>query len=243
MQKPGKRKEFISIVIPAFNEYKRILSTLSKVDAYCRERFKGFEIIVINDGSQDDTAKVILEAQEKIKSVKLIDYKQNKGKGYAIRQGVDISKGDIIIISDADLSTPIEEVEKLLVHYDNGHDIIIGSRALKDSDIVVRQPWWRESMGRIFNIFVRLLLLRDFRDTQCGFKLFKGDIARELFRYATIDRFAYDVEILFLGRRLGYRMKEIPIQWFNSPGSKVNPIKDSFQMLKDLIKIRFKKYK
>lgn len=236
-----RRKEFISIVIPAYNESGRILLTLSRIDEYFKNRFEGFEIIIVNDGSQDNTAKVVLKAQEKIKSIRLIGYEVNKGKGYAIRQGINNSKGNIILISDADLSTPIEEVEKLLVQYDNGYDIIIGSRALEGSDILIRQPWWRESMGKIFNRFVRFSILKDFKDTQCGFKLFKGDIGRELFRRVTIDRFAYDVEILYLAIKAGYRIKEVPIRWFNSPDSRVHPVKDSLQMLKDLVKIRFRK--
>lgn len=241
MQKIDKRKEFISIVVPAYNESKRILPTLSRVDEYFKDGFKGFEIIVVNDGSTDNTAEVVLKGQEKIKSIRLIGYKVNKGKGYAIRQGVNISTGDMILVSDADLSTPIEEVEKLLVQYDNGYDIIIGSRSLEGSNIVVKQPWWREFMGKAFNRFVRFLLLEDFMDTQCGFKLFKGDRVREIFRYATVDRFAYDVEVLYLARKAGYRIKEVPIKWLNSPASKVRPIKDSLQMVKDLLKIRFRK--
>jgi dolichyl-phosphate beta-glucosyltransferase len=234
-------KEFISVVIPAYNESSRIFPTLCRIDEYLKNRFKGFEIIVVNDGSQDNTAEIVLKTRDKIKSIKLIGYEVNKGKGYAVRQGVNNSKGNIILISDADLSTPIEEVEKLLVHYDNSYDIIIGSRALKGSEIVIRQPWWRESMGKTFNRFVRFLILKNFMDTQCGFKLFKGDIGRETFARATVDRFAYDVEILYLAGKAGYRIKEVPIRWVNSPESKVNPIKDSLQMLKDLLKIRFGK--
>jgi len=235
------RTEFISIVVPAYNESGRILPTLSRIDEYFQDRFKKFEIIVVNDGSRDDTAEIVLKTRYKIRSIKLIGYKVNKGKGYAIRQGINNSKGDIILISDADLSTPIEEAEKLLVYHDNGYDIVIGSRALEGSDIVVRQPWWREFMGKTFNRFVRFLILKDFKDTQCGFKLFKGDIGRELFRRVTIDRFAYDVEILYLAGKAGYRIKEVPVRWLNSPDSRVHPIKDSLQMLKDLLKIRFKK--
>jgi dolichyl-phosphate beta-glucosyltransferase len=176
-----------------------------------------------------------------IASLRYEGYERNRGKGYAIRRGVSVSAGDIILVSDADLSTPIEEVEKLLIHYDQGYDVVIGSRALKKSKIVVRQSRLRELMGKTFNVFVRLLFSVDFKDTQCGFKLFRGDTGRKIFRTASIDRFAYDVEILCLARKAGLGIKEVPIRWFNSPASRVNPVKDSLQMLKDLLKIRLRK--
>jgi dolichyl-phosphate beta-glucosyltransferase len=241
LERRKERKEFISIIIPAYNESGRILPTLNRIDEYFKDRFKCFEIIVVNDGSTDNIDDLVLKANERTAYIKYLGYNVNKGKGYAIRQGVNISAGDIIVVSDADLSTPIEDVEKLLVQYDNGYDIIIGSRALEESDIVVRQPWWRVLMGKIFNRFVRFLLLEEFKDTQCGFKLFKGDIGRKIFKHATVDRFAFDVEILCLAKKAGYRIKEVPIRWVNSPDSKVKPIKDSLQMLKDLVKIRFRK--
>lgn len=235
-----QRKESISIIIPVYNESGRILKTLCKVDDYLQDHFGGYEIIIVNDGSSDNTAEVVLNAQDKIKSIRLIGYKVNRGKGYAIRQGVNLSIGNIILVSDADLSTPIEEVEKILSFYDNGYDIIIGSRALEESDIVVRQPRWRELMGKTFNMCVRLLLLEKFKDTQCGFKLFRGNCGREIFKRVTVNRFAYDVEVLYLAQKAGYKIKEIPIKWFNSSDSKVNPVKDSLCMLKDLVRIKFK---
>ena len=233
----------ISVVIPAYNESGRILLTLSSVDKYLQDYFKGFEMIVVNDGSLDETEEVVIKAKDKIPSIKYIGYKENRGKGYAIRQGITQSICDVILVSDADLSTPIEEVEKLLVQYDNGYDIIIGSRELAESDIVIRQPWWREFMGRTFNRFVRFLFLKELMDTQCGFKLFKGDIGREIFKRATVDRFAYDVEILYLARKAGYKIKEVPIRWNNSPDSRVRPMRDSFQTAIDVLKIRFRNYR
>jgi dolichyl-phosphate beta-glucosyltransferase len=240
VRKEEIRKEFISVVIPAYNEAGRILPTIRRIDEYCRDRFEGLEIIVVDDGSRDGTRDVVKDEQEKTASLRCEGYGENRGKGYAIRHGVEASTGDIILVSDADLSTPIEEVEKLLVSYDEGYDIVIGSRALEESDIVVRQPWWREIMGKTFNKFVRFLFAVDFKDTQCGFKLFRGERGREIFRRATIDRFAYDVEVLFLARKAGVKIKEAPIRWVNSPASKVNPVTDSLQMLKDLIKLRLR---
>jgi len=236
-----QRNEFISIIIPAFNESARILPSLRKLDEYLRDHFRDFELIVVNDGSSDNTEDVVLRANEEMPSINYSGYKENKGKGYAIRQGVALSTGDILLVSDADLSTPIEEVEKLLVPYDDGCHVVIGSRGLDASSIMVRQPWWREFMGKIFNRIVRMLLLKGFKDTQCGFKLFNGSIGRELFRETTIDRFAYDVEILYLAVKAGYKVKEVPVKWLNSPESTVRPIKDSFQMAKDLVRIRLRK--
>jgi dolichyl-phosphate beta-glucosyltransferase len=235
-----QRKEFISIIIPAYNESARILPSLRRLDEYLHGHFRDFELIVVNDGSSDTTEDVVVRAKNEIPSIHYSGYKENRGKGYAIRQGIALSTGDIILVSDADLSTPIEEVEKLLVPYDDGYHVVIGSRGLEASTIVVRQPWWREFMGKTFNRIVRMLLLKGFKDTQCGFKLFNGSIGRELFRETTVDRFAYDVEILYLAVKAGYKIKEVPVTWLNSPDSTVRPVKDSFQMAKDLVRIRFR---
>lgn len=236
-----QRKEFISVIIPAYNESSRILPSLRRLDEYLRGHFRGFELIVVDDGSSDTTEEVVLRAKKEVASIRYSGYRENRGKGYAIRQGVGLSTGDIILISDADLSTPIEEVEKLLVPYDDGYHVVIGSRGLEANSIVVRQPWWRELMGKTFNRIVRIFLLEGFKDTQCGFKLFNGSIGRELFRDVTIDRFAYDVEVLYLATKAGCKIKEVPVKWLNSPASKVRPIRDSFQMAKDLLRIRLLK--
>lgn len=146
---------------------------------------------------------------------------------------------ELILISDADLSTPMEEIEKLLPWLENGHDIVVGSRGLRGSELLKKQPWHRQSMGKIFNFFVRSLVFGGIRDTQCGFKLFKSAAANKLFALARINRFAFDVEILFLAGKMGYRIKEVPVKWINSPQSKVRIIKDSSGMLFDLLKIKF----
>jgi len=162
------------------------------------------------------------------------------GKGYALRTGVAASSGNLVLISDADLSTPIEEILKLLpLVSKKQYHAAIGSRAMAQSNVVKKQPWWRQGMGRIFNKFVHIVVLDAFKDTQCGFKLFDGNTARRLFREAHINRFAYDVEILALAISMGLKVCEVPIKWINAPGSKVHPIRDSLQMLKDLVKIRF----
>jgi dolichyl-phosphate beta-glucosyltransferase len=230
--------ESISIVIPAFNEAKRICSTLRKIDTYFEIRAQPFEIIVVDDGSTDNTADVVLAESQESKSVRLLSNRSNKGKGFSVRRGVLNSTYSLILMSDADLSTPIEEVEKLFFWLSRGYDIAIGSRGLRESEILERQPWYRQNMGRVFNLFVKMLVLGGINDTQCGFKLFPEETAKKLFSVTKIDGFAFDVEILFLARKSEYKIKEVPVRWINSPSSKVRILQDSFLMFFDLIRIR-----
>jgi dolichyl-phosphate beta-glucosyltransferase len=229
----------LSIVIAAYNEEHRIGESLVRIDRFLKERNTAAEIIVVDDGSSDRTAQVVAGYQSEIKNLKIIHYPVNKGKGFALRQGVLQAEGELILLTDADLSTPIEELSKLESRIKNdNYDIVIGSRALESSEVIKKQPWWRQGMGKIFNRIVRLVVLDGFSDTQCGFKLFTRKTAKNLFEQAKVDRFAYDVEILCLARRLGYSILELPVKWINSPGSKVHPVADSLQMLFDLCKIR-----
>lgn len=225
----------LSIVIPAYNEEKRISKTLARMTRYLADQPYTSEVIVVDDGSRDNTLSKIAEFQ----SIRVIRLLKNSGKGSAIRQGVLEAHGSAILFSDADLSTPIEEVQKCLEALRDGADIAIGSRALEASDIVVRQPWYRDTMGKIFNLFVLTVVMRGIRDTQCGFKCFKADVAKTLFQIARISRFSFDVEILYLARKKGYRIRQIPIQWRNDPASSVHPLRDAFRMLIDLFIIRW----
>jgi dolichyl-phosphate beta-glucosyltransferase len=231
----------ISIVIAAYNEEQRIGKTLLKIKDYLDSQNFAHEIIVVDDGSTDDTKQLAIDYQSEISNLKIISYPSNKGKGYALKQGVLASKGESVLVSDADLSTPIEELSYMLpLLSTHEYDVVIGSRALKPDTIIKKQPWWRQGMGKIFNKIVRLLVLEGFKDTQCGFKLFSGEAARILFKEARIDRFAYDVEILTLAKKRSYRITEVPVRWVNSPASKVHPVFDSSQMLFDLVKIRLR---
>jgi dolichyl-phosphate beta-glucosyltransferase len=231
----------ISIVIAAYNEEQRIGKSLLKIKDYLDAQNFAYEIIVVDDGSTDNTRQVAIGYKPKITNLKIISYPNNKGKGYALRQGVLASKGKSVLLSDADLSTPIEELSYVLpLISGREYDVVIGSRALKPETIIKKQPWWRQGMGKIFNKIVRLLVLEGFKDTQCGFKLFSGEAARNLFKKARIDRFAYDVEILALAKKKNYRVLEVPVRWLNSPASKVHPVFDSLQMLFDLVKIRLR---
>jgi dolichyl-phosphate beta-glucosyltransferase len=230
---------FVSVIIAAYNEENRICPSLLKISEYLCNNQLEHEIIVVDDGSSDGTSEVAGALSNRIQNLKIIRYPLNRGKGYALRQGVLASKGTLVLLTDADLSTPIEELEKLSTSLiENNCRIAIGSRALARSEIIVKQPWMRQKMGKIFNRIIRVLVLDGFSDTQCGFKLFSGNIARQLFKVARIDRFAYDVEILALAKKKGLMISEVPIKWNNSFDSKVNPIFDSLQMLKDIFKIR-----
>lgn len=229
----------LSIVIAAYNEEHRIVDSLRQIEAYRRAADQELEIIVVDDGSTDRTSLLSLALALEVRGLRVIRYPQNRGKGYALRTGVLSSRGRLVLVSDADLSTPIEEWEVLRPHIDSQrHQIAIGSRALALSRIRQAQPVWRRGMSRVFRRIVSALVLDGFQDTQCGFKLFTGEAARSLFQSARIDRFAYDVEILALARRHGYRVAEVPIRWSDSAGSRVRPLVDSLQMLADLMKIR-----
>lgn len=228
----------ISIVIAAFNEEKRIGVSLKKIADYFSGCGEDYEVIVVDDGSADGTSDTVKKSDHIFPKLELVRYEPNRGKGYALRQGVLASCGDLVLVTDADLSTPIDEIEKLAGLIRNGDcEVAIGSRVLALSEILKKQPFWRRGMGKIFNKIVKLLVIDDFNDTQCGFKLFAGNAARNLFRDAIIDRFAYDVEILAMAKKNGYRVLDVPIKWINSPDSRVNPVIDSLQMLKDLVRI------
>jgi dolichyl-phosphate beta-glucosyltransferase len=229
----------VSIVIAAYNEEKRIGRSLERIRTYMDGLGVDYEVLVVDDGSTDATCQKALAYKSAIARLDVIGYQKNRGKGYALRTGVLASQGDLVLLTDADLSTPIEEFASLMTPVlSNKCQVAIGSRSLALSKIVKKQPWYRRGMGKIFNRFVRTLVIDDFCDTQCGFKLFSGDVARQLFREARIDRFAFDVEILALAKHNGYRILEVPVKWINAPGSKVNPVFDSMQMLCDLVRIR-----
>ncbi|GFO55325.1 glycosyl transferase [Geomonas sp. Red276] len=229
-----------SIVIAAFNEQERLPQTLRTIASYLARRGTPAEIVVVDDGSTDATAQAVREMAPSVPGLRLIGYPANRGKGYALRTGVLSARGGEVLVTDADLSTPIEELDSLRNELARtGSDIAIGSRALPASRILKAQPPWRRLMSRLFSRAVRSLVIQEFRDTQCGFKLFSARSAAELFARARIDRFAYDVEILALAGRHGFKVCEVPVSWTNSPASRVRPLRDSLQMLADLARIRF----
>jgi dolichyl-phosphate beta-glucosyltransferase len=229
----------LSIVIPAYNEERRIGKTLSSVVAYLADRAPRFEVIVVDDGSVDATRELVGEVAAREPRVRLLALGANRGKGMAVRRGMLEARGDWLLFSDADLSTPIEEAERLAAAIGAGADIAIGSRSLRGARVEVHQPWCREAMGKTFNRIVRVLAVRGFVDTQCGFKCFTREAARAVFERARIDRFAFDVEALVIARRLGFRIAEVPIRWANEPNSRVAIVSDSARMLADLLRIRW----
>lgn len=224
----------ISVVVPAFNESRRLKATLESIVSYLSARGGEFEVLVVDDGSDDDTAA--LAEGFASRGVRVLRHAGNRGKGAALRTGVAVSRGEWVLLCDADLATPIEELQALRARADEA-DVIAGSRAVSDADIVRRQPFYREAMGRLFNLWLRLLGLTDLGDTQCGFKLLRGDVARRLFERLTIERFAWDVELLQLARAEGLRVVEVGVVWRHEPESKVHALRDSWRMLLDSLRL------
>ena len=229
---------FLSVIIPAYNEENRIGQTITKICGYLAQQDYLSEIIVVNDGSTDDTFEKASEALKGMERSQVLSRLRNFGKGYSVREGVIVAKGQCILFSDSDLSTPIEELDKFLPWLEKGFDVVIGSRALPDSDIQIRQSLVRESMGKMFNVFVQMLVMKGIKDTQCGFKLFRREAAMDIFPRVKTKGFSFDVEVLLLSRKLGYRIKEIPVIWRNSPESKVKMVSGSLKMFLDLWRIR-----
>lgn len=231
----------VSVIIPAYNEAARLGKTLRAVVDYLRQNLPGAEVIVVDDGSSDETAEIARQcfADSGNLRTSVISYKSNLGKGRAVRLGLLAARGDVTLFSDADLSTPISEAPKLVEPIVNGEcDVAFGSRALNRELIGVHQSWRREQGGRIFNLVVRLATGMPFWDTQCGFKAFRMSVCRPLIEAATIDRFGFDVELLFLAFRAGLNLKEVPVRWDHNEGSKVSVMSDSFKMVNEVGLIR-----
>ncbi len=235
------RSDVASLVIPAYNERNRIEACLRSVADWVRARPGGWdwEVILVDDGSTDGThAAAQRLAGELGLPLQILRHEKNRGKGCALRAGVLASSGDPVLISDVDLSTPLSEWLKLAERLPT-HPIAIGSRALEEDLVRRRQPFYRRLLGKTGNLLVRLLAVPGIRDTQCGFKLFRGDVARDLFRRARVNGFAYDMEILYLARLRGLAIAEVPVLWFNSPDSRVSLLRDALPTLWDLLRLRW----
>ncbi len=228
---------FLSLVIPAYNEAKRFQKTLPILRDYLASQNYSWELVIVDDGSVDETAitpgKFFNEEEYRI-----VRLSSNRGKGYAVRTGVAEARGKRVLISDADLSTPLKEMNKLFDALEDGADIAIGSRSLADSNVVVRQRWYRQGMGRFFNKMVQTLTVKGLIDTQCGFKCFDLEKFQSIFPLMTIDRFSFDVELLFIAQKKGMTIKEIPVEWHHVEASRVRIWIDPVYMFLGLLKIR-----
>ena len=228
-----------SIIIPAYNESGRLRPTLDEVLRYAAARQWDVEVLVVDDGSRDDTAEIIREYSRSHPQVRLVQNPGNRGKGYSVCNGMLHAQGDIRLFSDADLSSPIAEAEKLFAAIDAGADIAIGSRWLRAELQKERQPIYRQLLGRIFNLLLRVVLGLHFKDTQCGFKAFRAKAASRVFPLQKIQRWGFDPEILFLARKMGFQTVEIPVAWAHSEGTRLHPFRDGFHMFWDVIHIRW----
>jgi len=227
-----------SIVIPAYNEGERLAPTLTKVLAYVRAQGWNAEVIVVNDGSRDNTAEVVRRFAQTNPALRLVENPGNRGKGYSVRHGMLQAQGEVILFSDADLSSPIEEMPKLLVALAGGADIAIGSRWLNAELQTERQSLHRQVFGRVFNLLQRLILGLRFKDTQCGFKAFTRTAAHTITPVQRIQRWGFDPEILFLARKFGFRVEEVPVRWGHSGDTRINPLIDGARMFQELLRIR-----
>jgi len=232
----------LSVVVPAYNEAERIGSTLDDIQDYLSRKYSHpWELIVVDDGSKDQTAEVARSHFRPGNRCQVIRAEKNRGKGAAIRLGMRQAQGSLRLFTDADNSTPIRELRKLhRALMRNEADIAIASRAKRGARLEVRQPFHREMMGRTFNLLVQAIAVPGIQDTQCGFKLFTSRAAEELFPRQTLDRWSFDVEILMMARRRGWKIVEVPVRWIDNPNSRVSPLKDSWRVLWDTLRLRFR---
>lgn len=241
-------KPLVSVVIPAYNEERRLPQTLARVATYFASQTYPSEILIVDDGSTDSTTQIVEAFAKEHPSIRLIK-NDHRGKGYTVRTGMLAAQGHIVLFSDADLSTPIEDLEKILPWFERGYDIVIGSREGTGAERM-QEPFYRHIMGRVFNFVVQMLTVRGIEDTQCGFKAFRDDVARDVFSRMLLygDNAqkisggmvtAFDVEVLFIGSRSGYRIKEVPVQWRYGTETKVNPLRDSYRNFRDVLQVRW----
>jgi dolichyl-phosphate beta-glucosyltransferase len=228
-----------SIIIPAYNEGARLDATLNKVLRYVVEQKWDAEVIVVNDGSRDSTVEIVEAHMKKNSTLRLLENSGNRGKGYSVRNGMMHARGEALLFSDADLSSPIEEAPKLLAAIEEGADIAIGSRWMQSQLQTQRQPLYRQFFGRIFNLLLRLILGLKFKDTQCGFKVFTRRAALAIFPQQKIERWGFDPELLYLAKKYEFKVVEVPVAWAHSTGTRISPLRDGTRMVVEMLKIRW----
>jgi dolichyl-phosphate beta-glucosyltransferase len=231
----------LSVVVPCYNEEQRLPRTIELIERFLDARGGLYELILVDDGSADGTRKVMEQAAARHAGVRIVAMPRNRGKGRALAEGVKVSQGETVLVTDADLSTPIEELEKLEAALASGAGIGIASRSVKGSRVELAQPIYRVLMGKAFNLIVQAVLLPGIWDTQCGFKLFRGDVARDVFAGLTTDGFGYDPEVLYLAKRKGVRIAEVPVVWRNSAPTKVMAVRSSLDMFRHVLRVRLAK--
>jgi dolichyl-phosphate beta-glucosyltransferase len=230
---------YYSFIIPAYNESERLATSLPKVFAYIRERQIQAEVIVVNDGSSDDTAKIARSFASRYPQTRLLENPGNRGKGYSVRNGMLHANGDVLLFTDADLSSPIYEATKLFAAIDRGADVAIGSRWLLAALQTERQPWYRQLYGRLFNLALRMVLGLKYRDTQCGFKAFTRAAAQAVFSRQRVERWGFDPELLFLANKFHLRTVEVAVEWAHDHRSKISPIRDGLKMGVEMLAVRW----
>ena len=230
----------LSVIIPAYNERERLVTYMTEITGYLGRRAKPYEVLVVDDGSHDGTAALVEQFRTKEPAVRLLRLAQNTGKGCAVRTGMQVARGEFQLMADADGATPIQELERLEAAIGTGADIAIGSRFLasRDRGYTVKARWHRSVLGNTFNWIVQRLGIPGISDTQCGFKLFRKTVARDLFGAVLVAGYGLDLELLYVAQRRGYRIAEVPVNWADQPGSKVRVLQDGLRMLLDLFAVR-----
>ncbi len=228
----------LSVVVPMYNEAARMRGSLPRLLAYFAAQPYSYEIIAVDDGSSDGTAALARELLARVPRSRVIETRPNRGKGHALRVGMPASRGQYVVFTDADLSTPPSELEKFWPWLERGVDVVIGSRKMAGAVLLRRQPWWRERLGKVFTWLSDRLATRNISDVTCGFKLFSRQAAHDLFRRGRLDDFSFDAEILFLAQRRGYRIKEVPVTWHDESGTTVRIARDAVRAIRGLLRIR-----
>ncbi len=233
----------LSVVVPAYNEEYLLESTVRDIAEYLAGLGLAWEILIVDDGSRDRTRDIANNLAKDIPCVRVCSYEQNRGKGFAVRTGMLAAAGERVLFTDADHSTPISELPAMMSALDQGFGVAIGSRAVRGSVRTVRQPCYRELGGRMINLFIRLWAVPGIKDTQCGYKLFSRAAAQDVFARSTIEDFSFDIEALYLARKMGYRVAELPVHWANRSASRVRPFRDGMRIFADIFRIRRHRYK
>lgn len=241
MENQNKNDVYLSIVIPSYNEEKRLPNTLLEMDKFFSSKNYNYEIIVVDDGSKDKTKEVANNFIGVVKNLKVMGESANYGKGYVVRKGMLSAKGEFCLFVDADNSTPIQEIDKLLPFFNDGFDVVIGSRSKggRDANVKIEQPIYRRILAKSANIIIRIMAVSGISDTQCGFKCFKWQTSQEIFSRTHINRWGFDIEALAIAQKKGYKIKEVPVSWYNSADSRVRPIKGAITTLGELLKIKW----